>query len=203
MAEKRSPRAALGFRVHTGWAALVAVAGPAPAPVVLERSRIEMISGSDPETSPFVYHVASTLPPDAAERFVRQQADLAAARAKDAVTTVVRRLRDQGYRIATSGIVAANRPLEATLDAILEAHSLIHSAEGELYRRAIMAAGAACGAPVAPIAARELFARGAEGLGLSDPALRQWLAGAGRSMGKPWGQDQKEALLVALLALGT
>ena len=36
-----SETAALGFRVHSGWTAMVAVARPLSKPVVLERRRIE------------------------------------------------------------------------------------------------------------------------------------------------------------------
>ncbi len=201
MATKAASRAALGFRVHTGWAALVAVAGRAAAPTVLERQRIEMIAGSNPEAPPFVYHAAAKLPLGAAERFVQRQADVAMEQAKAAVAAVVSRLREQGYRVTACGMVAANRPLEATLETILGAHPLIHAAEGELFRHALMLAGAACAAPVVTVPARELLERGAKRLGLSEAALRPWLAAAGRGLGKPWGQDQKEALLVALLAL--
>jgi len=50
---RETDRVALGFACHTGWAALVA-AGDAPSsPVVLERRRIEMIAGHDPEAPPF------------------------------------------------------------------------------------------------------------------------------------------------------
>ena len=39
-------RTALGFRAHSGWAALVAIAGTVDAPRVLERRRIAI---ADPE----------------------------------------------------------------------------------------------------------------------------------------------------------
>ncbi len=62
--------AALGFSVHTGWAALVALSGPADAPQVVDRRRIELIDGPDADAARFLYHLASEL-------------DLPAARAGD------------------------------------------------------------------------------------------------------------------------
>src|SRR5260370_9420027 len=40
--------AALGFRAHSGWAALVAIAGPSRSPAILERRRIELVDPRDP-----------------------------------------------------------------------------------------------------------------------------------------------------------
>ncbi len=36
-------RATLGFRVHSGWAAAVALCGPLDAPVVVDRRRIQLV----------------------------------------------------------------------------------------------------------------------------------------------------------------
>ena len=38
-----TPPAALGLRAHSGWAALVVVAGPRSSPAVVDRRRIELI----------------------------------------------------------------------------------------------------------------------------------------------------------------
>src|SRR5205807_2629305 len=40
--------ATCGLRVHSGWAALVAVAGPLAAPAVLARRRIELVDEASP-----------------------------------------------------------------------------------------------------------------------------------------------------------
>jgi len=34
--------AALGFRAHSGWAAMVALTGPADAPMLIQRGRVEL-----------------------------------------------------------------------------------------------------------------------------------------------------------------
>jgi hypothetical protein len=196
----RGDRAAFGFSVHTGWAALLAVAGPPRAPRILARRRVEMIAGRDPGEPPFVYHAARGLSLPAAERLVRGAAVESRARATAALEAVLAALRERGVEVAASGIVVAGRSLAADLPAILASHSRIHSAEGELYRDAIRQACEALSIPVRAVRAGELQARAARLLGIDERALPERLAAIGREAGRPWAKDQKDALLAALLA---
>jgi hypothetical protein len=195
-------QAALGFRTHTGWAAMIAVArtSESPLPIVVNRRRIEMIGGSDPEGPRFVYHAAAKLKPDAAERSVREAEMVALERAKEELGTALRELRREGYQVVASGMVGVNRSLSSSLEAILRAHSLIHAAEGELFRQAIVGASQALRLPVVSVPGQQLYSQAGEKLGISLEGLRQRLAEVGRAAGKPWAQDQKEAFLAALLA---
>jgi len=52
---------AIGIRVHSGWGALVAVAGDAGAPEVIERRRVEIIDRKKPGAMQ-PYHFAMTFP---------------------------------------------------------------------------------------------------------------------------------------------
>ena len=71
---KSLARVWLGFRVHSGWAAVVAVRGPVSSPAVVDRRRIEL---ADPaiigSLQPF--HAAAELDPVAAEELIKQRAD--------------------------------------------------------------------------------------------------------------------------------
>jgi hypothetical protein len=201
---KKMRQAALGFRTHTGWAALIAVASSeSPLQAILDRRRVEMIAGSDPEAPPYVYHAAAKLALASAERFIREAENDAFARAKEELGTAIRDLRERGYEVVVSGIIAGNRPFSSPLETILRAHSLIHAAEGELFRQAIIRASNALEVPVAAVPARELYSQAAKKLGVSIEAVRRHLAEAGRAAGKPWAQDQKESFLAALIAFGT
>ena len=62
-------RAGVGFREHTGWAAMVALGGGVTAPVVLARSRYELSEGDLPRA---VYHAARQLDLENAGRLVQQ-----------------------------------------------------------------------------------------------------------------------------------
>lgn len=198
----RRAEAALGFRSHTGWAAMVAVSGPPATPTVLHSARLEMIAGHSSDAPPFVYHAAARLPLPAAERLVRESAAEALAGATAAIAAAVRALDERGFVVVASGLVDGNRPAAVVpLERILAAHSLIHAAEGELFRQALAGASESCHIPVARVAAGELYARGARQQRVDEARLRARLTAAGRDAGKPWTADQKDALLVALLAL--
>jgi hypothetical protein len=195
-------RAALGFSTHTGRAALVALEASAAAspPALLARSEITMIDGHVAEQPRFVYHAARGLDLMQAARFVRAAEHEALARAQAEIAQVVRTLREAGHEVATCGVVVGNRPVTAGLEAILANHSLIHAAEGELYRGAIAAACQALALPVVAVRAHDLEAEAAAALGCTTKALPERLAAIGRAAGKPWAKDQKDASLVALVA---
>ena len=190
-------KVALGFRVHTGWAALLAAELPVrlPALTVVDRRRIEMIEGHDPNAPPFVYHAASKLPFESAKRLVEDSTAMAQQRAEESLSKIVRELRDRGHDVVATALIGANRPLTSPLEKILAAHALIHAAEGELFRGAILRASAALGVPASTVPAGELYARAAKAQGSSETTLRRHIQQAGRAAGRPWAQDQKEALL--------
>ena len=193
-------RAAVGFRAHSGWAAAVAVAGPADGPAALLRRRIEMVDRSVPGSAQ-PYHAAAGLNVRDAERIVTSCAARAALLAQRALAAMVEELRDAGYAVTGCGLLlASGRPLPG-LESILASHPLIHTAEGELFREALRAASRECGVPIAAVKERELFARGTAELGIPADALQQRLSEMGRAMGAPWRQDEKYAAMVGWLVL--
>ncbi|MFY9731374.1 MAG: hypothetical protein WAK24_12250, partial [Candidatus Acidiferrales bacterium] len=62
-------RAALGVRVHSGWAALIALTVTRGAPVVLFRERIHLVENFTYEFRQ-PYHTAEKLPLEEARAFV-------------------------------------------------------------------------------------------------------------------------------------
>jgi|SRR5262245_24197546 len=195
----RTP-AALGFKVHTGWAAAVVAAGPLSSPKVVDRQRVALTE-SEGEQSAAVYHAASELALPAAEKLVRAAADSARRRARTAIDSMISELRAKGYELVASGIVLGGGRLPSSLEAILRSHPLVHTAEGELYRQALIAASETCNLRICGISGRELYEKVASALGIDPERLRAQLGEAGKAAGKPWAQDQKEALAVALSAL--
>jgi len=198
--KKSLVRATLGFSVHTGWAAMIAVAGAPKSPVILDRRRVEMM-GNDPANPRFVYHYAAeSLALSAAERFVRKAIEQSRDNAVTALETAIAELRKKDYDIVASGVIVGNRPLEAKLSDILKSHSLIHTAEGELFRVAIKSASERLKIPVTEIRARDLEPRAAKVLGISSAKVKERLDAVGRVAGRPWSKDQKTSLLAALVA---
>ncbi len=193
--------AALGFRPHSGWACLVALAGPVAAPHVIERRRIEL---ADRATRGSVqpYHFAEEMELKKAERWIDQCLNSSEALAREAIGLTVDNLRQGGYRVRACGLVRSSaRPLPE-LGSVLASHALIHTAEGEMFRDAITRASARHGLSVLGVKERELFDRCASDLGMPAPEIESRLAELGKMLGPPWRQDEKFATLVAWLALG-
>lgn len=187
--------AAIGFSVHTGWAAGVSVAGPVRAPRIVDRRRIRL-ADSDDTVQAEVYHRAARLSAAAAASFVREAEYAAARRARAAVES----LRDSQPLFAAGFLMSAGR-LPPDLAAILRSHPLIHTAEGVFYREALATAAEACGLEVVRIPRRELPERFASALGLDEESARECLTAMGRTAGPPWARDQKDAAMAALVAL--
>ena len=62
-----SPKAALGFRVHSGWAAAVAVSGTSTDFTVVEKRRITIANSSFARKP---YHHFEEMPVDKAEQYL-------------------------------------------------------------------------------------------------------------------------------------
>ncbi len=192
--------AAIGFRPHSGWACLIAVAGPVAALHVIDRRRIELADRATPG-SVQPYHFAERLELKKAERWIEECLNTSERLARDAIAVTVDKLRQQGYRVRACGLVRSSaRPLPE-LASVLASHALIHTAEGEMFRDVLTRATAHHGFPVLGVKERELFDRCTTDLGMAQQETESRLAELGRMLGPPWRQDEKFATLVAWLAL--
>src|SRR5712692_1637375 len=192
--------AAIGFRPHSGWSSLIAVAGPVAALHVIDRRRIELADRATPG-SVQPYHFAERLELKKAERWIEECLNTSERLARDAIAVTVDKLRQQGYRVRACGLVRSSaRPLPE-LASVLASHALIHTAEGEMFRDVLTRASAHHGFPVLGVKERELFDRCTTDLGMAQQETESRLAELGRMLGPPWRQDEKFATLVAWLAL--
>ena len=208
-------RAGFGLRVHSGWAALVAVArsasAPSTAPLVVDRRRIELADPKIPGSRQ-PYHAAAgrergsparqrwTL--EEAERFLTQCKDRGRLLARQALRALIAELGAQGYDVRQCGVILGSGPPTKSIAETLASHALIHAAEGQFFREMVLNASQDCGLSIAVIRERELWARAAAELGVSAPELERRLTEMGRPVGRPWRQDEKYAALIAWLALG-
>ena len=88
-----------------------------------------------------------------------------------------------------------------TVDEILAVHFRMHKAEGVLFREALVRASSACGLTCVEILEKQLDERAERSLATSLATLHKTLASLGKAVGPPWGKDQKDASLAALIAL--
>jgi len=183
-------RAALGFRAHSGWAALVAVAGTIDAPRILDRRRI-IIADPDMPGSKQPYHAAAGLPLPKAEALVRRAVNSSRGLGSEAIAVVIQALRSRGHEVAACGIILGSGKALPALEKILAAHPLLHTAEGELFRDVLAWAAKENRLPVTGVQQKSLNA-----------ASLQRIDSLGKLIGPPWTQDQKYATVAAFMALG-
>jgi hypothetical protein len=183
---------AVGFRVHSGWAAQVVVSGSPGAPIVLDRRRIAI---ADPSIRGSVqpYHKAEELGLSKAQDFLDRCADASRAMATAALREA---LRASDISVCAM-LVGSGRP-GGSLESILASHAAIHTADGDFFRDAIASAATACKLPLRKIREKELLAI-ADGKFQMD--VGRHVTELRKTLGSPWTQDQKLAAIAAWLAL--
>lgn len=177
---------------------MVAMTGPPSSPRVAHRCRIEL---GGPGVPRFVYHAAQEAGLAQAPRIVRLARTTASRAAGQAMREGIARLKADGFKVAAGGVLTGSMRVPKALDAILASHPLLHAAEGELFREALIAGCKACGIRLRGVPERELWVRAEQYLGLKPAVLQRRLDELGRVAGRPWAQDQKLAALTAWLAL--
>jgi hypothetical protein len=192
-------RAAVGFRVHSGWTALVALAIEKGVPVVLARERVHLVETFTYEFRQ-PYHTGEKLPLDEARAFVTRMRNESRRLALHAIRKIAADLRAQGYKLSGCGLLlSSGRPLPK-LPQILASHSLIHSADGELFREALLHAADRCGLKALRVREREVLDSAGRAFRVKPADLARRVAKLGRPLGAPWSQDEKLATVVAWLA---
>jgi hypothetical protein len=195
-------KAAVGLRAHSGWAALVALTGLRDSPEVIARRRIEIADpGIRGSKQPF--HAAEPLEFPDAQAYMERCAASTQRLAREALQAAINGLRDRRAEPVGCGIILGSGRTLPGLEAILKSHALIHTAEGEFFRNALVEACEHCGLAVLGVKEKELFERGAAQFRTSVSELERRVQEIGKPLGPPWTQDQKYAALVAWMALGT
>jgi hypothetical protein len=173
---------ALGFRAHSGWAAVVVLTDE---PRVLHRGRLELVEGGSTARAQ-IYHATAKLPLAQAEKRVAASIADSAQRARAGIAALI-----QEHRPMACGIVVGKVKTLPPLDAILRSHAMIHTAEGVLYRSLLVDAARELGLATLAVPAADV----------GKHRDRKRIDALGRGLGPPWSQDQKESALVAWMAL--
>ena len=195
-------RAALGFRMHSGWGVLVAISADADSVEVLDRRRIVTADPVVPGARQ-PYHFAAGLELREAESYLANCAAVSERLAFEAIKEVVEDLKARRCRIVGSAVLlASGRPLPG-LPAILASHALIHTAEGEFFRDAVKKACERLEAPVTAIKERDLDGRARTTFGNEASRMQRRISSLGSSIGPPWTKDHKTAALAAAILLAT
>jgi hypothetical protein len=138
-----------------------------------------------------------------AREFISRMQEEARSLAYQAIRELQSELQKQGLKLTRCGLLlASGRPLPE-LDKVLASHALIHTADGELFREALLHASARCGLRDYRIKERELLEHAGQVFRLKSAELMGRVTELGRPFGSPWSQDEKFATLAAWLALAS
>jgi hypothetical protein len=193
-------RAGLGFRAHSGWAAVVAIGGPVEAPQVVLRRCIAIADRAIPGSMQ-PYHAAERMAlPDAAA-FLHRCAEATCAMATKAIQDAIAELIKLGFEPSGSCVLLGSGRPSPDLARILAAHPLIHTAEGEFYRDGLRQACELSGLRFQGIREKALMDSAAQALGMRAGEIESRISEFGKVLGPPWRQDEKLSAVAAWIAL--
>jgi hypothetical protein len=189
---------AYGLKAHSGWAALVALGRSDGELVVVDRRRVELV---EEEWARQPYHAAEELKAEAARKLVKRGIDAAFRISMRELRTAVMEERRRKNEVMACAVLVGNPMPEWSVEQILAVHFRMHQAEGVLFRDALIYAAKECGVKVVEVPEKTLSNYAEQSLSLSSSDLARTLSTLGKQAGPPWGKDQKDAALAALIAL--
>jgi len=191
-------KVAFGMKAHSGWAALVVLGESGGDFVVADRRRIELV---DDEWAKQPYHAAEDLKPDAARDVVKRGVEAARRIAVREMRAAVKRERERENEVAACAVLVVDPMPDWSVEEILAVHFRMHKAEGVLFRDALVRSAKVCGLKLVEIPEKMLTPHAESALGTPASSLAKEIARLGKTAGPPWGKDQKDAALAALVAL--
>ncbi len=188
--------------MHSGWGALVCMSSDSASPELIDRRRIIVI---DPtmKGAKQPYHFAENLGLEEAEQHLHKCSEASQRLALKAVTEMLEAVTARNYRVVGCAVLLASGRALPSLEKVLASHALIHTAEGEFFRRIVRQAFEHCRIPVKGIRERELNEHANETFGKAAARVRQHISSLGKTVGSPWTQDEKTAALAGLIVSET
>lgn len=191
-------RVALGFKAHSGWAALVVVGRQRGDVVVVDRRRVDIV---EEHWQKAPYHAAEELNREAARELVKRAIGTARRCGVREMRAALKREQARGNEPVATAILVGEPMPDWTAEEILAVHFRMHKAEGVLFREVLIRAGNECDLETVAVNEKLLPQEVEMILGWSPAETARQLAALGKSIGPPWAKDQKDATLAALIAL--
>ena len=187
-----------GLKAHSGWAALVVVGRQKDDLVVVDRRRIELVE-HDWAKQP--YHAAEGLKSEVARDLVERGIDAAHKIAVREMRAALKRELDRKNEVKACAVLVGSPMPDWSVDEILAVHFRMHKAEGVLFRDALIHAAKECKIRAVEIPEKELMSHAEREVKTPANKLSSQLSELGKAAGPPWGKDQKESTLAAMIAL--
>ncbi len=193
---------AIGFRVKSGWATAVLLAGPLQSPRVLDRRIVDLSDPNVPESrQPF--HSMLELHQRAGEKVSVKLRKVVENYTRHSVTRLIKDYRNSGHDLSVAGLVVGSDLDPAGIKQIKNPHIQAHALEGRLFRDALESALRSNEVNCLVAVERQVYTTAITCLRRTEDNLKRAVADLGRAVGGPWRSDDKTATLAAWLALAT
>src|SRR5262245_16785453 len=121
--------ATLGFRVKSGWAVAILLAGTVESPQVISRHVVELSDNNFPETKQPYHASMGKLEEDSST--IRRRTAIVERMAKSSVVDLLEHCRTAGHEVRRAGLVVGSQIDPAK---IANPHIRAHALEGRLFR---------------------------------------------------------------------
>lgn len=191
---------AAGFRVKSGHAIAVVLAGPASRPTAIARYIVEM---SDPATpmSRQPYHNRMFKTETNEDEIARRVAVVERCTRKS-VAAMIDGLDRPAERLALGPRAVLVVGSVVDPQTLGSPHMRAHASEGRLFRTVLEDALRARGLECDVVVEKTLKAQARAEIGRTDRQITKILDAFGESLGRPWRAEEKSAATAAWLALG-
>jgi len=193
--EMRS-RAALGFRVKSGWAAAILLTGSARSPQLCDVQRIDLSDPQLPETRQPYHAGMGRLETDTKK--ISRRVDVVRRITEKSIANLLAGYRQQNFTIKRAGLVVGS---QIDPRSVANAHIRAHAFEGQLFRSVLQQSLHGQGIRTEVLLEREVYGKAAVELKQSNENVRRVIQKFGRDTEAPWRAEQKLAAVAAWVAL--
>ncbi len=197
---ERTPKpigAALGFRVKSGWAMAVLLAGASNAPKLVKCQAILLSDPKIPESKQ-PCHAAFDLPEKVGKALTNKLRKVVVAAARKSVKELLKQASADGYSVTGAGLVVGSLVDPATLH---NDHIRAHGLEGQMFRTALENALAKQEIPCNVLLEKTAYMTASTALRKSAAEAKKVISDLGDSHQGSWRAEEKLAALAAWMAL--
>lgn len=189
--------AALGFRVKSGWAMAVLLAGSSSAPKLVSCQSVLLCDPKIPQSKQ-PYHAALELSEKEGKAIARELGRIVTAAARKSVKGLLEQARAEGFGVTGAGLVVGSLVDPATLH---NEHIRAHGLEGQLFRTVLEDALGEQDLPYKVLVEKDALATASALLQLSVAKTKKVIGSLGESRDGAWRAEEKLAALAAWVAL--
>jgi hypothetical protein len=189
-------KAAIGFRVKSGWATAILLAGPPQLPRVIDQRTVELSDPNIPETRQ-PYH-AGTGKLETDDHEISRRTQIVKNCADESVRKFLEEFRNKGFSV-TSAALAVGSLVDPV--SITNPHIRAHALEGRLFRTVLEEPLRTHGLSCRLVLEREAYSEAATMFEKTEEELRRTVSNLRPNQNQSWRADQKIAALVGWTSL--